>query len=169
MVRKHSLAMIASAAALVLFSSACSSDSEPVSTTSSTTPSSAVATSSQAPATGQPAPPANGGTGNAAPTRTVTQTPAPTHTATHPATTKPQAPTTSDPYDIRCTGPDQGSICTNPNHGAGDNPDENGTRPTTTTKVEDDDPGGHACTTGTGAKGTYTYDDANSTWVCKAG
>jgi hypothetical protein len=32
----------------------------------------------------------------------------------------------SDSTEPDCTGPDQGTVCTNPNHGAGDDPSENG-------------------------------------------
>lgn len=35
-----------------------------------------------------------------------------------------------------------------------------------TTTPRDDDPGGQPCTTSTGARGKYGYDDATSSWVC---
>ncbi|MCA0156568.1 hypothetical protein LB823_10180 [Tsukamurella sp. M9C] len=170
MVRKHSTAMIASIAALVLVSAGCSNDSNPASTTSSATPSSsAAATHHQAPATGQPGKPVTGNGGNAGPTRTVTQPPGPAHTVTKPAPAKPGTPDNGGTYDVPCTGPDQGTVCTNPNHGAGDDPNENGTAPTTTPKVRDDDPGGKPCTTGMGVAGTYVYSDDTNSWVCQIG
>ncbi|BDD81047.1 hypothetical protein TPB0596_08100 [Tsukamurella pulmonis] len=165
--RKHSIATIASIAALVLLSAGCSDDSTPASTTSSTAPSS----SSAAPhhptaAAGKPDKPAGtGGGGHQGPTKTVTQKPGPTRTVT----AKPGAPTTQAPdsgqLETDCTGPDRGSIC-NPNHGAGDDPDENGTAPTTDPQVRDDDPGGSPCTTGMGVSGVYVPDDQGG-WVCQ--
>ncbi|SDR22986.1 hypothetical protein SAMN04489765_4022 [Tsukamurella pulmonis] len=166
--RKHSIATIASIAALVLLSAGCSDDSTPASTTSSTAPSS----SSAAPhhptaAAGKPDKPAagTGGGGHQGPTKTVTQKPGPTRTVT----AKPGAPTTQAPdsgqLETDCTGPDRGSIC-NPNHGAGDDPDENGTAPTTDPQVRDDDPGGSPCTTGMGVSGVYVPDDQGG-WVCQ--
>jgi len=50
-----------------------------------------------------------------APTRTVTATPKPAAPAPGGNNTEPN-----------CSGPDQGTVCTNPNHGAGDDPSENG-------------------------------------------
>ncbi|NMD56550.1 MULTISPECIES: hypothetical protein [Tsukamurella] len=168
MVRKRSTATIASIAALVLLTAGCSDDSEPASNSSSAPSSSATATHHQGPAAGQPAKPTTGNGGNAGPTKTVTQHPGTTRTVTKPVPT--QAPDNGGTYNVPCTGPDQGTICTNPNHGAGDNPGENGTAPTTTApKVRDDDPGGKPCTTGMGESGTYIYSDDTNSWVCQIG
>jgi hypothetical protein len=52
---------------------------------------------------------------------------------TAPRPTKPTGP--GSEYDVTCTGgPDEGTICTNPNHGAGDDPYGTGTAAPTTTK-----------------------------------
>ncbi|MGC5025379.1 hypothetical protein ACLQ3K_11550 [Tsukamurella sp. DT100] len=171
MVRKHTTAMIASIAALALLSAGCSDDSKPASTTSSTAPPSSVAaTHHQSPATTQPGKPVTGSGGNTGPTKTVTQVPGPTRTVTKPAPATPRTPDDGGSNDVQCTGPDQGTVCTNPNHGAGDDPTENGTAPTTTTpKVRDDDPGGKPCTTGMGDAGTYVYSDDTNSWVCQIG
>ncbi|WP_197467583.1 hypothetical protein [Tsukamurella tyrosinosolvens] len=163
--RKHKTAMFASIAALALFGAGCTNDSKPASTTSSATSSSSTATAHhQTPAAEQPGKPA---AGNSGPTKTVTQKPGPTRTVTaKPGTTKPQAPDNGGQQEPDCNGPDRGSIC-NPNHGAGDNPEENGTAPTTTApQVRDDDPGGKPCTTGMGVSGVYVADDSGG-WVCQ--
>ena len=102
----------------------------------------------------------------ATPAHTVPAAP----TTTRPAATKPQGPNNGGTYEVPCTGPNQGTICTNPNHGAGTNPADNGTAPTTTTtKVRDDDPGGKPCTTGMGVPGVYVYSEDSQQWVCQIG
>ncbi|MGC5028118.1 hypothetical protein ACLQ3K_25490, partial [Tsukamurella sp. DT100] len=169
MVRSQSTATIASIAALVLLSAGCSDESEPTSTT--TTQSNSVAvTDHPTPAAGQSDTPGTGNGSNAGPTKTVTERPGPPHTVTGTVPTKPTAPDNDGTYNVPCTGPDQGTVCTNPNHGAGDNSNENGTAPTTTApKVRDDDPGGKPCTTGMGVAGTYIYSDDTNSWVCQIG
>ncbi len=65
--------------------------------------------------------------------------------------------------------PCEGTICTNPNHGAGTDPDENGGDENATPAPEqrDDDPGGKPCTTGMGVSGTYIWSDDSNSWVCQ--
>ncbi|BDH55817.1 hypothetical protein [Tsukamurella sp. PLM1] len=159
--RKILTATVGIAAALAV-ATGCSDDSTPASTSSS-----APATSTQSSAPSSVVPTSAAPTAPAPP-RTGTVAPTP-----HPATTKPQGPDNGGTYNVPCTGgPDEGTICTNPNHGAGDNPTENGTAPTSTpprtsTKVRDDDPGGKPCTTGMGVPGTYVYSESSGTWVCQ--
>lgn len=67
------------------------------------------------------------------PTNTVTAPPTRPVPTTAPRPTKPTGP--GSEYDVPCTGgPDEGTICTNPNHGAGDDPYGTGTAVPTTTK-----------------------------------
>ena len=68
-----------------------------------------------------------------APSETQTPTTSSSHAPTAPAAPqKPGAPATStvpmmpNPNGDGSMVPCEGTICTNPNHGAGDNPDENG-------------------------------------------
>ncbi|UEA85058.1 hypothetical protein [Tsukamurella paurometabola] len=64
-------------------------------------------------------------------TMTVTESPPRPAPPTAPRPTEPTGP--GSEYDVTCTGgPDEGTICTNPNHGAGDDPYGTST-PTTTT------------------------------------
>ncbi|MGX9296993.1 hypothetical protein [Tsukamurella paurometabola] len=169
MVRKHRTAMLASIAALALLGAGCSNDSKPASVTSSASPSSTTAAHHQTPAAEQPAKPVTGNGGNGGTTKTVTQKPGPARTVTaKPGTAKPQTPGDGGQQEPDCNGPDRGTIC-NPNHGAGDDPEENGTAPTTTApQVRDDDPGGKPCTTGMGVSGVYVADDSGG-WVCQIG
>lgn len=167
MVRKHTVAIIVSVAALALLSAGCSEDSKPVPSSSAAAPTSVATPHSQEAVPTRPSEPTSGNSGNVGPTTTVPS--GPTHTVTRTVPATPQAPNSGGTIDVPCTGPDQGTVCTNPNHGGGDNPSENGTGPTTSPKVRDDDPGGKPCTTGMGVAGTYVYSDDTSSWVCQIG
>ncbi len=170
MARRKSAAVIGSVAAFVLLIAGCANDAEPSSTTSSTAPSSSAVTHHQNPAGEQSARPGVGNGGGAVPTKTVTQHPGPARATTNATPTKPLAPGNGGTYDVPCTGPDQGTVCTNPNHGAGTVPGENGGDGSASAPEQrDDDPGGKPCTTGNGDSGTYVYSDDTNGWVCQIG
>ncbi|ADG77442.1 Lipoprotein OS=Tsukamurella paurometabola (strain ATCC 8368 / DSM / CCUG 35730 / CIP 100753/ JCM 10117 / KCTC 9821 / NBRC 16120 / NCIMB 702349 / NCTC 13040)OX=521096 GN=Tpau_0806 PE=4 SV=1 [Tsukamurella paurometabola] len=118
------LAAATGAAALLTLTAGCSNDTEP------TAPSSTLQTpSSISPSSVQREAPVQ--------TKTVTvPPPAPTVPEKPGQPAQPGNPTgPGNEYDVPCTGgPDEGTICTNPNHGAGDDPHGTGAPHSTTTK-----------------------------------
>ncbi|CAM3835422.1 hypothetical protein ACXYTP_17325 [Tsukamurella ocularis] len=116
MVFSRSLASAAGIVALLAAVTGCADDGAE---TAPTAPSSLTVTES----TGQQQnPPAH----TVQPTKTVTVPPTRTVPTTTPRPAKPTGP--GSEYDVTCTGgPDEGTICTNPNHGAGDDPHGTGT------------------------------------------
>ncbi|WP_165824457.1 hypothetical protein [Tsukamurella pulmonis] len=98
----------ATGVAALLVLTGCSDDG--AKTAPSTSPSATTATGTS-PHHQAPPPPA------APPTRTVTVAP------TQAPSSAPRPTGPGSEYDVPCTGgPDEGTICTNPNHGAGDDP-----------------------------------------------
>lgn len=133
MMRTTSTATVASLVAAIALAAAaagCSSSSESPAPSSAELPSVSTGKST----------PSNPEAPSEQPTKIITiqptGQPAPTKPATNPPATNPQGPNNGGSYDVPCTGgPDQGTICTNPNHGAGDDPYGTGTpkpKPTTT-------------------------------------
>ncbi|WP_435594963.1 hypothetical protein [Tsukamurella tyrosinosolvens] len=122
MLFKRRLASAAGIVALLAAGAGCSDDGAE---TAPTAPSMTVTES----ATHHQDPPAP----TVQPTKTVTAPPTRPVPPTAPRPTKPTGP--GSEYDVTCTGgPDEGTICTNPNHGAGDDPYGTGTAAPTTTK-----------------------------------
>ncbi|KXO97058.1 Uncharacterised protein (plasmid) [Tsukamurella tyrosinosolvens] len=123
MLFKRRLASAAGIVALLAAGAGCSDDGAE---TAPTAPSSMTVTES---ATHHQDPPAQ----TVQPTKTVTAPPTRPVPPTAPRPTKPTGP--GSEYDVTCTGgPGEGTICTNPNHGAGDDPYGTGTAAPTTTK-----------------------------------
>ncbi|WP_223120593.1 MULTISPECIES: hypothetical protein [Tsukamurella] len=120
------LAAAAGIAAMLALSAGCSGDQAE---TGPSLPPPSSATSTAGTTAQHQDPPAH----TVQPTKTVTIQP--THTA---PTTTPRPPKPTGPgseYDVPCTGgPDEGTICTNPNHGAGDDPYGTGGAAPTPTK-----------------------------------
>lgn len=158
---RRSVTLMGGIAALAMFAAGCGDD--PIATTpsASSTPSSPASTTQPAGHVNPGAQQPGGGAPAPAHTTTHANPPARTVTVTPKTTTQPGNPVQPD-----CSGPNPGTICTNPNYGAGTDPNENGgdaSVPTTTER--DDDPGGKPCTTGMGVSGVYIYD--GETWVCQ--
>ncbi|KXO89281.1 hypothetical protein [Tsukamurella pseudospumae] len=110
----HTTSIVAGAtgAAILALVVGCSEAETP---TEPSAPSSMVITE---PSTSQSVPPSPG---TVHPTRTVTVRPTGRAPTTIPKPTKSTGP--GSEYDVPCTGgPGEGTICTNPNHGAGDDP-----------------------------------------------
>lgn len=66
------------------------------------------------------------GTDNSRQAPTDTQTPVTSSSEAPTAPAAPQTPMMPNPNGDGSMVPCEGTICTNPNHGAGDNPEENG-------------------------------------------
>lgn len=115
MIHTRSFAAATGFAALLAAAAACSNDG-------AQTPPSATSTTATNTTTAQQDPPAQ----TVHPTKTVTVQPTRQAPTTIPKPTKPTGP--GSEYDVPCTGgPGEGTICTNPNHGAGDDPYGTGT------------------------------------------
>jgi hypothetical protein len=126
MMCSRSLAAAAGITAMLALSAGCSGDRAE---TGPSVPPPTSTTSAAATSAPQQDPPAQ----TVQPTKTVTVQPTKTVPTTTPHPPKPTGP--GSEYDVPCTGgPDQGTICTNPNHGAGDDPYGTGSVAPTPTK-----------------------------------